>query len=65
MIEGENKKKLEELIKFHDKYDDKVRDMVSFTVDVHPTYKDTRCFQVVKKDGSKQDFSFTKCVARI
>jgi len=33
-----------------------------FTVNVHPTHNDSRCFFVVKKDGSSEDFSVIKCI---
>lgn len=65
LIQGESKKKLEELIKYHDKYEQKVKDIKGFTVDIHPTYNDTRCFHILKNDGTKEDFSFIKCIAKI
>ena len=39
-----------------------MEDLDHFTVDVHPEYKDTRCFFAVKKDGKKEDFSVVKCI---
>ncbi|KRX00676.1 hypothetical protein PPERSA_00903 [Pseudocohnilembus persalinus] len=56
---------LKELLNYHEKKDEKLRDFQNFTVDIHPQYKDTRCFFVVRKDGSKEDFSFTKCLVRL
>ncbi|KAB1217168.1 DNA-directed RNA polymerase IV subunit 1 [Morella rubra] len=28
----------------------------------HPKYLNTRCFEVVRKDGTVEDFSYRKCV---
>jgi DNA-directed RNA polymerase IV subunit 1 len=50
-----------ELLKHH-KSEEKLKDAASFTVGLHPDYQDTRCFFVVKKDGTKEDFSFHKCL---
>ena len=43
--------------------------MKHLTVDNHPDYDNTRCFFVVRNDGSKevrfdhgQDFSLSKCI---
>ncbi len=41
-------------MKFHDKHEQKMDNYDYFTVDVHPTYKDSRCFFVVKLDKSKE-----------
>ncbi len=51
-----------ELLKFHDKYDDKMKDFDHFEVDFHPEFTKTRCFFVVRKDGAKEDFSISKCI---
>lgn len=32
-------------------------------VDYHPVYTTSRCFFVVREDGSVEDFSYNKCVA--
>jgi DNA-directed RNA polymerase-5 subunit 1 len=56
---------LKELIKYHVKVDEKMADFDHFTVDIHPLYKDTRCFFVVTKNGEKRDFSFTKCLVNL
>jgi len=33
-----------------------------FEVHPHPEFNKTRCFFVVKADGSKEDFSVSKCI---
>ena len=51
-----------EILKFHDKHDEKMKDYDHFEVGVHPEFVKTRCFFVVKKDGKKEDFSVSKCI---
>lgn len=52
---------MKELLKFHDKAADKQKDLSHIEVGPHPEYTKTRCFFVVKNDGSKEDFSVSKC----
>lgn len=54
-----------DLLKFHDKADEKAKNLDFFEVGAHPEFQKTRCFFVVKKDGSKEDFSVSKCVANL
>ena len=42
-----------------------MKDYEHFEVGVHPDFEKTRCFFVVKKDGAKEDFSVTKCIANL
>jgi len=53
---------LKELLVYHEKKDEKLKGLAGFTVDFHPTYKQTRCFFIVKEDGTKEDFSLHKCL---
>lgn len=53
---------LRELVTYHDKSDEKLKDVKAFTVNFHPTYKQTRCFFVIKEDDSHVDFSLHKCL---
>jgi len=39
-----------------------MKDFEAFEVGVHPSFEKTRCFFVVRKDGTKEDFSITKCI---
>ncbi|WP_420213974.1 DUF3223 domain-containing protein [Listeria monocytogenes] len=32
---------------------------------MHPKFTETKCFLIVKQDGTKEDFSFNKCVKQI
>lgn len=52
-------------MKYHTKGEEKLKDFEYFTVDLHPEFKDTKCFFVVKKDGTKEDFSYVKCMREI
>jgi Protein of unknown function (DUF3223) len=54
-----------ELLKHHERGEEKLKDVEGFTVSLHPEFKQTRCFFVIKKDGTKEDFSFHKCISRM
>lgn len=56
---------MKEILKFHAKADEKSKDLDSFVVGPHPDYPKTRCFFAVKKDGSKEDFSVSKCIGNL
>ena len=56
---------MKEILKFHSKAEAKSKDMESFEVGPHPDFPKTRCFFVVKKDGSKEDFSVSKCIGNL
>lgn len=56
---------IEDVFKFHENYKNKSKDLDHFIVGVHPDYVKTRCFFLVRKDGSKDDFSVSKCINRL
>jgi len=56
---------LAELLDFHDKKDAKKAHLKHFTVGTHPEHIETRCFFIVKEDGSKEDFSCVKCIKNL
>ena len=56
---------MNEIIKFHARSGDKLKDFASFQVGPHPEYNKTRCFFVVKTDGTKEDFSVSKCIMNL
>jgi len=64
-ITGADHDLLVELLKYHDNAEEKSKDLKHFTVGTHPLYKQTRCFFVVRNDGTKEDFSSTKCIENI
>lgn len=43
----------------------KAVDLDYFTTGQNPEYDDSKCFVIVKKDGSKEDFSINKCIKSI
>jgi len=53
---------LMDLLKFHESFENKIKDLQYFTVGPHPEYKESRCFFVVRKDGTREDFSAKKCL---
>lgn len=53
---------IKEILQFHDKKDQKLKDFKSFEVGAHPEFTKTRCFFVVHGDGTKEDFSVSKCI---
>jgi Protein of unknown function (DUF3223) len=44
---------LKEILKHHDKFESKVKDLEHFTVGEHPQHTDSRCFFIVKANGEK------------
>ncbi len=64
-LEGYEEEFMKEIIKNHDKHDEKMKDFSHFIVDEHPNYRNTRCFFVVRADGTKEDFSMSKCIKKM
>lgn len=64
-LEGYEEEFMKEIIKHHDKHDEKMKDFSHFTVYEHPDHKNTRCFFVVRSDGTKEDFSMSKCIKKM
>jgi len=61
-LTGNDEDFMKEIIKFHEKNDQKMKNFTHFEVGQHPDFEKTRCFFAVKKDGSKEDFSVQKCL---
>lgn len=61
-LEGNDEQFVKEIIDFHHSSETKMKDFEAFEVNVHPQFEKTRCFFVVRKDGTKEDFSITKCI---
>ena len=53
------------MLKFHSKAAEKLKDMKDICVDFHPTYASTRCFIIIRNDGTREDVSIAKCVEKI
>ena len=64
-IAEESGQYLKDLLKYHNKGEEKMKDFDHFEVGLHPEHNDTKCFFVVRKDGSKEDFSYVKCLKEI
>jgi hypothetical protein len=64
-LTGNDSDFIKELLELHDKGADKLRDFEHFEVGEHPEYAKTRCFFVSRKDGSKEDFSISKCLLKL
>ena len=64
-LSGNDEEFMKELLKFHDKGEAKSKDFASFEVGEHPDFAKTRCFFVVRKDGTKEDFSISKCIINL
>ncbi|CAH8390631.1 unnamed protein product [Eruca vesicaria subsp. sativa] len=63
-ISDEDKKYvLEQILNYHPDKDAKLGSGLDFiTVDKHTTFTESRCFFAVSTDGTKQDFSYRKCI---
>jgi len=64
-ITGKDSDFLRDLILQRDTGKEKLKDFEHFTVGTPPEFNYSRCFIIVKKDGSKDDFSVNKCVEAI
>lgn len=68
--EGESLNKIDtvimkELLKYHERAEDKLKNLDHFEAGLHPQYKETKCFLIVNDKGDKEDFSFNKCIKKI
>ena len=62
---GKNKEFIEDILKYHHNYNEKIKDMDYITVGKHNNSNYNRCFFIVKKNGEKIDFSIQKCIENI
>jgi len=61
-LDKEDEDFMKEILKFHPKHDEKMENFDHFEVGCHPEFLKTRCFFAAKADGTKQDFSVSKCI---
>lgn len=61
-IPEDGKNLLAGLLKHHKDSEKKLLNMKGFTVDFHPEFAATRCFFIIREDGTKEDFSYHKCI---
>ena len=64
-VDGIDSHMLKEILKFHPKHDEKMKDFDFFEVNFHPDYPETKCFLAVDTSGAKNDFSYVKCMKRM
>ncbi len=64
-LTGNDSEFIKELLDLHAKSSDKLREFDHFEVGEHPEFAKTRCFFVVRKDKSKEDFSISKCIQNL
>lgn len=64
-LAGNDAEFVKEILSFHERAADKMKDFEAFEVNTHPNYEKTRCFFVLRKDGSKEDFSITRCIMNL
>lgn len=64
-LTGNDEAFIKEIIKFHSKTDEKMKDFDHFEVGEHKDHEKTRCFFVVRKNGEKEDFSIGKCTQNL
>ena len=61
-LKDKDKEFIEDVLKYHHNYDDKIKDLDFITTGKSEKYEFSRCFFIVKKDGEKVDFSIQKCI---
>lgn len=64
-LEGKDLELVKELLKFHHKGKEKLEQCKGIAVNNNEQYENTRCFYIVKEDGSREDFSFHKCINQL
>lgn len=64
-LTGNDEEFMKQLIKQHEKHGLKMKNFVKFEVGQHPEHEKTRCFFVVRKDDTKEDFSVSKCIRNL
>lgn len=64
-LSGNDADFIKELLAFHEKSDAKLAKFAHFEVGEHPDFAKTRCFFVTREDGTKEDFSISKCISKL
>ena len=54
-----------DVLRLHPEFEGKSRDLKHFAVGRHPEHPESKCFFIVRADGSQEDFSISKCVSGI
>ena len=53
------------VFRLHPEYEHKSAGLKTFAIGKHPEYPESKCFFVVKEDGTQEDFSITKCLQQL
>jgi La domain/Protein of unknown function (DUF3223) len=53
------------IFRLHPEYETKSQGLKTFAIGKHPDFPESRCFFVVKEDGTKEDFSIAKCLQQL
>lgn len=64
-LEGNDIEFVKEIVSQHERAEEKMKDFDHFIIDTHPKFDKTRCFFVVREDGTKEDFSITRCIMNL
>ena len=64
-LKGQDFQLVKALLGFHARGEEKLAGLAEIQVDTSPKFPATRCFFVVKEDGSRDDFSFHKCLENL
>lgn len=64
-LENDDNNFMLDLVKYHNNYDEKIKNMDYICADQHQNFKYSRCFYIVDKSGNKVDFSIKKCIENI
>ena len=52
------------VLSYHDDKE-RLKDLKNIMIDIHPKYQTSRCFFIVKEDGSEHDISYHKCLSNL
>lgn len=51
--------------RLHPQFETKFKNMKTFSIHKHPEHPESKCFFVVREDGSEEDFSISKCLQQL
>jgi len=51
--------------RLHPQFDTKFKSLKTFAIHKHPEHPESKCFFIVREDGSEEDFSISKCLQQL
>lgn len=51
--------------RLHPQFETKFKNMKTFSIHKHPEHPESKCFFVVREDGTEEDFSISKCLQQL